>query len=399
MLQSIKDKLKKKTSPSDKKDIIVQASVPTPSPTTPCKTCKNLISEGEFCSRECAVEYKKSVEKSEKDKKEEDDKKSEKGDRKNGDKEKKDNKKRMNEEENDDSDDKEEEIIDDKDDEEEEEQKQFDKQRKRLLWNTKFIEETRLSKRKINNSYYIHVVPARMYIKIKNWYGNRDLDPEHVELLKNVIYNQIKEGKTNSINWCGRTVVVKDKKNNLYLIEGGHRRLAIKELLEEDDTLEMEFEVHLYEVDDVSNDEEISKLFYSINNQKAVSAEDHPENKINAVLEKLKTKFNKEKSGVIAEIIGDNVMKPGIKSKVFVSNAKEYELSKCGTADKIYEEICEYNNNRRKYYTKLYEEEKLFKMYKNITEKNWNRVKKHRFYLGLESNYEWMDDIARKLRK
>lgn len=384
MFQSLKKKLTK-SSPSstllDKKENDVEKL-----PTSPCKTCKNLISEGEFCSQNCAVEYKKAIEKDDKEKKEKEDKK-----------------KKMNEEENDDSDDKESnnDGNDEKDDEkeDEEDQKRLDKQRKQLLWNKKFIEETRLNPKKINNSYYIHIVPAKTYIKIKNWHGNRDIDPEHVELLKNVIYNQIKEGKTNSINWCGRTVIVKDKKNNLLLIEGGHRRLAIKELLKEDDTLDMEFEIHLYEIDDIDDDEEISKLFFSINNQKAISADDLPENKINTVLGKLKGRFNKLKSnGSLDEIISDVAKYPGMKSKVFVSHAKEYKLGKYGTTDDIYEEICNYNTERRIYYTGLYEKGKLFKMYKDITEKNWKRVQKHGFYLGLESSYEWMDDVVRKLK-
>jgi hypothetical protein len=144
---------------------------------------------------------------------------------------------------------------------------------------------------KISNTQAIIKMTAGEFVrKTKNWTYNRDRDEEKVKELELCVPNT---NNDNSILWLFS--IVYDKyadacNHNLILIDGQHRKEAIKRMMKKDKIYE---NIHIYcvmyTVDncETENQEAILDLFFKINNNRPLDKKDYPEIRILKLIEQI----------------------------------------------------------------------------------------------------------------
>jgi hypothetical protein len=116
---------------------------------------------------------------------------------------------------------------------------------------------------------------------VLNWAYNRNMDLLHVDR----ILCGLKDMKCPHL--VGSIKVVKDGiTNTLTVLDGQHRVMALLKLMGECPHINMDIEVDVYHISDVTKDDiEIKELFLKANNNKNVSIDDLPETKVIKVID------------------------------------------------------------------------------------------------------------------
>jgi hypothetical protein len=207
---------------------------------------------------------------------------------------------------------------------------------------------------------------------IKLWSSQRSINSKHVEELVKCLQ------KKN--HFIGTFKLVRDKENNIRLIDGQHRYEAIKKIMKNDSSYNMNVIIELYETDFNDSDYTIN-LFKDANSCLNVKETDLPNIIVNKIIKKLCEKF----PNMIFDISdGKRCNRPRINKRELYLNLKNYVHKTHKTEDDIFEEILRKNNSYGI---------RSRQTFKNVTKIMYDKCKESGLYLGLDLHFEWINDI------
>ena len=136
-----------------------------------------------------------------------------------------------------------------------------------------------------NDKSRMYVTNSRNFIpNTKAWQYNRKLDEAHVKELKKIILEHgYLEGNIDAIE-C---------EDEYCIVNGQHRVMAMKEIMENDEKFNMEIIVNIHPVDSFES-EKANDIFKATNNSKNVESEELPQIKLQKITERLRDRFPKE---------------------------------------------------------------------------------------------------------
>jgi hypothetical protein len=214
---------------------------------------------------------------------------------------------------------------------------------------------------------------ARDFIpNIKLWSSQRSVNQKHIDELVECLK------KRN--HFIGTFKIVRDKQKNMRLIDGQHRFLAIKKMMEHDSSFNMNIVIELYETDNLDSDYTIN-LFKEANLCLNVSDADLPNIIANKIIKKLCDQF----PNMIIDIKdGKRCNRPRINKREFYMKLKEYIQETHKTEDEVLQQILakniDYGLRGRQ-------------TFKQASIAMFEKCKETGFYLGLDHNFEWMNYI------
>ena len=122
-----------------------------------------------------------------------------------------------------------------------------------------------------NTTFELYVCDARTLFRlVDNWSFNRSVRDHHVQS----IYNDLKNMRHPHL--LGTIKIVRNPEKEHRIIDGQHRLLAIRQILEEDEamTWNMDVVVEMYEVDDIKYGSEVFDLYIKANRNMNMDPED-----------------------------------------------------------------------------------------------------------------------------
>jgi hypothetical protein len=214
---------------------------------------------------------------------------------------------------------------------------------------------------------------ARDFIpNIKLWSSQRSVNQNHINDLVNCLK------KRN--HFIGTFKIVRDKEKKMRLIDGQHRFLAIKKIMENDCTFNMNIVIELYETDNFDSEYTIS-LFKEANSCLNVSDADLPNIIANKVIKKLCDRF----PNMIIEIIeGKRCNRPRINKRELYLKLKEYIHETHKTEDDVLKQILDKNNDYGL---------RGRQTFKQASVTMFEKCKETGLYLGLDLDFDWMNYI------
>lgn len=232
----------------------------------------------------------------------------------------------------------------------------------------------------INEHVKFYKTNVRNFVpNIKLWSFQRPVNFDHVKELVESL--KIKN------HFIGTFKVIKDKDGKIRLIDGQHRYLAIKELMETDSKFNMDIIIEFYETDKIESEYSIN-LFNKANSCLNITENDLPNTITTAIVNNICEDFN----GMIIDVKDMKTCnRPRINKKLLYLALKEYvekiynnEDEEQVIIDKIYQQIkninITYGNRKRS-------------SFKSVSETMYNKCIKSGLYLGLECNFEWMEKL------
>ncbi|ULY68459.1 hypothetical protein [Chlorella virus XW01] len=249
--------------------------------------------------------------------------------------------------------------------------------------NTKYI----ITKYISNNIFYTNnkiicaLVDNKILDNLKKLSLNRKLNYSHWNELLN-FYKSI-EGEEILIP---NIISVGLFNNKFYILDGQHRIKAIKELLKYK-KIKVKITLNLYIVNERK---ELLILIDKINSSLLLSFDLNISNDILELIEMIKNKFhiikNNEKKSILIES-NKKAVRPFLSEYKLVNKLKELNIIGINKPDKILKKILKINN---KYKLILQENPKHFTF---LTKKMIETATSYDCYLGLDKNYEWIDNI------
>lgn len=251
-----------------------------------------------------------------------------------------------------------------------------------------------------NSNVSIYKTTARKLIpNVKLWSFQRPINENHVNALEqNLILHN---------HFIGTFKIVKDKEKNVRLIDGQHRFESIKRRMEKDSKFDIDIIIELYETDHIDSEYTIN-LFNKANSSLNITETDLPDKIATEIVNKLCEKYNKcehckmnfsickckksmNRTEMIVEKKEGKINRPRIDKKDLYLCLKKYikEMSKKDEDEKIiiqkiYESIekinCEYGLKKQSKFDK-------------ITEKMHDKCISNGLYIGLDKNFEWINQI------
>jgi len=136
-------------------------------------------------------------------------------------------------------------------------------------------------------------ISAKTLVGIPVWRGNRHIDMNHVNQIKNDIGDDIQKLDKTVFH-----VVIYNEDNKLqkYLVDGQHRKSVIQSYFEENFCIP-DFDVLVIEKK-VEDESEAIEYFNTINNVKP-QHDDDINNMVNKYIKALEDKFNKDKKNIL----------------------------------------------------------------------------------------------------
>ena len=179
--------------------------------------------------------------------------------------------------------------------------------------------------------------------------------------------------------------------NKFYILDGQHRIKAIKELLKEKN-VKVKINLNLYIV---SQRKELLTLIDNINKSLLLTFDVNISNDILELIEMLKDKFfiikNNQKKSIIMES-NKKAVRPFLSEYKLGDKFKEYNIIGINKPDKIFRKIIKINNK----YKLLVEENP--KQFNSITNTMIETANSYNCYLGLDKNYEWINNLIEILQ-
>lgn len=232
--------------------------------------------------------------------------------------------------------------------------------------------------------------PYEKILDIKSLDCNRKLVPSHVKEIKLGILK----------NKCLPTPlkIAKDKYDHYSMLDGHHRKEALRQIYKENKDFHITIRIELYEVDNIK-DKDFNELYRIANNIIKFDLNDLPQLVIDNAVIKLKSYYPKlikikRKNKVRIPAIDRNILYNGLRdSKI----AEDFKLD----ADDIKNVVININNWLSE------QEQSYFDSDKKMTDSIFKDAKRKKFYLGLKTNkdgdyYNWFDklrDFAKKYKK
>jgi hypothetical protein len=171
---------------------------------------------------------------------------------------------------------------------------------------------------KINYRVYYCSV-RKLAVKVDNWAFNRNVSEVHIESIKRDILGMEKPHLLGSIKLVRHVHL-----DEFRVIDGQHRLLAIRDILEKDETMEWDMcvLVEVYEVNDL-NDPNVIDLYLKANNNLNVKDDDKPDTHLISIINTL-CSDQILGSGIIDVDDNKKINKPRITKKGLFEAFKEY---------------------------------------------------------------------------
>jgi hypothetical protein len=161
--------------------------------------------------------------------------------------------------------------------------------------------------------------------------SQRDVNDKHVNnLVESITYKQ---------HFIGTFKMVIDDNNNMRLIDGQHRYLALKKIMEKDSKFNIDIIIELYRTDSIDSENTLN-LFREANNCLNVSVKDLPNTIANNVVTRLMQEF---KNMIIDVRDGSRCNRPKIDKRILYSNIKKYIEEKNISEDEMYKHVLQVN--------------------------------------------------------
>jgi hypothetical protein len=206
---------------------------------------------------------------------------------------------------------------------------------------------------------------------IECWAYNRSLDKKRVSELKQGIL------KTRTVHGLF-TIAFMD--NNYYLIDGQHRREAICQVIDKDDSITPTLLVAIYQV---SSDDELIALFKAVNNSKPLSPKETPSSISIACVKMLSNDYKQAIRSKISKTIYPYVLAGDLQKhleRIILDNT---------TPKQLYTEVRKMNNI---YLTLVQKNKKIPNMRKGV-KCSILKAERSGFYLGLDEKWSWIERL------
>jgi hypothetical protein len=131
------------------------------------------------------------------------------------------------------------------------------------------------------------IVSARLFCQIPVWHGNRVIDEDHVQKIREGLKNNI--SLLNSNPYRIALMTEEDGTAKQWIIDGQHRTLILKKYFENEDS--EDFDV-LVAGKRFGNEDEIISYFKTINTTRAIQWKEDPVMKANSYIEAIMKEFN-----------------------------------------------------------------------------------------------------------
>ncbi len=236
-----------------------------------------------------------------------------------------------------------------------------------------------------------HLSASKLINNIDQWEYNRQIDDEHVQVLKNALKNM------KNPHFFGSIKIAYINQDKIKLLDGGHRCAAICEMIKENKSFDIQLDVDIYKVDNVNEEDfdlDLLDLFVKMNSNKQIKSDELPENKIVEVMNMMINKWSKN----IKIDDTKDAYKPNITKRLLYQKLKTItsDISlKNKTSKEIFANICIINDKISK--MSLY---KLFGR-NSVSQRKlsaYEKAKKYDFYLNLDCQYDvetWISLISK----
>jgi hypothetical protein len=222
-----------------------------------------------------------------------------------------------------------------------------------------------------------YITDARDFVpNIKIWCAQRELNNDHV--------NSLIKCLKSSAHFIGTFKVVKDKDGKIRLIDGQHRLFALKKTMETNSSFNMNIMIELYNIDDLESNKAVD-LFKEANNCLNVNPSNLPHLVSTQIVDYFAQRFPK----IFIDIKeGQKCYRPKINKKEFYNKIKMYLVGSNTTAKDAIEQIILRNNSYGM---------RSRKSFKNVSVKMFEKCKNSGCYLGLDSDYKWVNYLDWKI--
>ena len=227
-----------------------------------------------------------------------------------------------------------------------------------------------------NVEYFLS--PARDFIlNVIPWSCQRGLNQDHV----NTLCVSIKRRG----NIIGTFKVIRNVDGEIRCIDGQHRTEALKKIMENDSKFNCSILVEVYDVEDFESDE--ANEFFKDANCVLNMVNCNPNTIIQSILKKLDIEY----PGMFVDVKeGQRCNRPRINRKLFVTHMNKMVMN---YDEDIIIDCIKRLNNKIGMWSNVVRDKKIGKCSTKMIEK----VKDTGFYIGLYSDFRWVDELELEL--
>ena len=207
------------------------------------------------------------------------------------------------------------------------------------------------------------------------WSGQRPLNRDHIMSLARQFNREE--------HVIGTFKLVLSENNEIRLIDGQHRYLALKEILNLEPDFNCDIFIEIYKTDRLESNNTY-RLFQNANNVLNVKYEDMANKNALSIIDKLTTRFKP----MIKDIeIGKRCSRPYINKRLLFEKLKktftEYDINE----EFLYENILKQNENYKNNMIKIID----------LAPSSIKKCIDSDCYLGFDKNFDWLDEIISNL--
>jgi hypothetical protein len=224
-----------------------------------------------------------------------------------------------------------------------------------------------------NGKYKLYTSDRDFITNIKMWACQRDLNEEHVLVLKESI---IFRGYM-----LGTFKVIRDKHGEICCIDGQHRIEALKQIMQNNSKFNCDITIEVYDVQQFES-EEATKLFLDANCVlNMVNLEP------NAMIQRIIKELNREYPGIIIDVLeGRRCNRPRINKRLLVRKLRELVINYDESV--IINSIKDLNNRMGMWSTPVRN-----KKCGNTSKIILDAVKENGCYMGLIRDCNWVNEL------
>lgn len=224
-----------------------------------------------------------------------------------------------------------------------------------------------------NNFVKFYYSDARDFVpNMITWSSQRNLNLSHIQSL----VDSLKKLP----HFMGTFKIVRDEDGIVRLIDGQHRFHALKTIMENDSKFNCDLILELYETDKIDSESTI-QLFRNANTVLNIESKDMPDLMSHRLVERMCGRYPKM---IIESEIDKRVNRPRMNKRELYLKLKEFLTETILDEEDIYKQIVDINN--------VYGMRKR-ELFKKITDLMYLKAKQSGFYIGLDSNFEWVNKI------
>lgn len=235
-----------------------------------------------------------------------------------------------------------------------------------------------------NNIFFSIISNQELLTYCNKWNLNRNINQTHVNNIYTNYEKQIIDTNNIIIN---NVISIAFYQNNLYILDGQHRREAIL-LLQKKYEFNCDIRFDIYEINTFDN---MVKILKELNTAYPIDIDKLINNNIILIIDFMKKYFYHKDIG---SIISNRIIRPFINENLLIDNIKKHRNILYNTDINIIKNnIIEINN-----IYKQYNNNKLkFNNNNKITNIMTQKANKTNCYLGFDNNFTWLQIINNKI--